>query len=57
MEFRNGREQKTSVTLDEILSYLGKADKICLVAIDAFQSYRSRSDSRKNVKAILSIDI
>ena len=34
LEFRNGREQKTSVTLDEILSYLGKADKICLVAID-----------------------
>ena len=34
LEFRNGREQKTSVTLDEILSYLGKADKISLVAID-----------------------
>ena len=29
-----GESQKTSVTLDEILSYLGKADKICLVAID-----------------------
>ena len=28
------KEEKTSVTLDEILSYLGKADKICLVAID-----------------------
>ena len=29
-----GESKKTSVTLDEILSYLGKADKICLVAID-----------------------
>lgn len=39
-------------TLDEIFSYLGTADKPCLVAIDEFQQITKYTDNR-NVEAIL----
>lgn len=46
-----GDIKNPSVTLEEIFSYLEKADKICLVAIDEFQVIAKYPE--KNVEAIL----
>ena len=47
-----GVSKVSSVTLDEIFEYLGKADRHCFVAIDEFQQITRYKDN-KNIEAML----
>lgn len=47
-----GAYTSPSITLDEIFSYLNKADKPCLIAIDEFQKI-AEYGGKQNVKALL----
>ena len=47
-----GAYTSPSTTLDEIFSYLGKAGKPCLIAIDEFQKI-AEYDGKNNVEALL----